>query len=134
MTYSITFVPEGDIIVTNTLSSGITVSEIATTIISKSQNIWRAYVIFVAILAKIVVPAVVPPARIITPIPSPTLTPPKMAFTMLFPVSTCHDSVKLKNIEIRIVTRIVKYILLFTQKFITYGNEYCVDQEVSDGW
>ena len=27
--------------------------------------------------AKIVVPAVVPPARIITPIPSPTLTPPK---------------------------------------------------------
>ena len=35
-----------------------------------------------------------------------------MAFTMLFPVSTCHDSVKPQNIEIRIVTRIVNYILL----------------------
>ena len=58
-----------------------------------------------------VVPAVVPPANTMTPIPNPTLVPPNTALTMTFPVSTCQDSVKLKNTEIRTVATMVKYIL-----------------------
>ena len=46
------------------------------------------------ILAKMVVPAVVPPTRIIRPIPHPINIPPKMAFTSISSEAIVHPSVK----------------------------------------
>lgn len=54
-----------------------------------------------------------PPAKTIIPIPSPTLVPPNTALMMTLPVSTCHDSVRLKKTEISTVAIIVN-IVLFT--------------------
>ena len=54
------------------------------------------------IRAKITVPAAVPPAKTMIPIPNPTHDPPNTAFTMILPVSTCQVSVKSKKIDITI--------------------------------
>ena len=77
----------------------------ATTIKSKNNNAYAVLTskYLLAILANIVVPAVVPPAKTIIPIPSPTLVPPNTALMMTLPVSTCHDSVRLKKTEISTV-------------------------------
>ena len=63
-----------EITVTSALEIGITDNEIATTIKSKNSNAYGVLTskYLLAMRAKIVVPAVVPPASTIIPIPSPT--------------------------------------------------------------
>ena len=67
------------------------------------------------ILAKIVVPAVVPPTRIIRPIPAPTIAPPKIIFIIISFESIAQFLVKCKNNEFN-STAIIVYPIVFRLK------------------